>query len=192
LQTILAFISVVAAAIAFGQVYLMRSTAHGALLYDVIRRQGEQALRDDRSRLYALAAKPFESWSAEEYKCVERVATVLDQVGFLLKHRYVTMRSFLTWHEQVVLCFQVAQPLIAYRRSQEKVPELFLHFEWLARYLFLAAARRAWWGRRSWTKLQARTDGITNTFDLTEVASTRRADVPGADCNNPESSLGRR
>ncbi|GLY38374.1 hypothetical protein Amsp01_043980 [Amycolatopsis sp. NBRC 101858] len=185
MQTIAALISVLAAAIAFGQVHLMRNSAHGSLLNEMLRWQGAQDLRDDRARMYGLASKPFESWSAEEYRCVERVATVLDQIGFLVKHRYVTIRAFLTWHSQVVLCFQIADPLISYRRSSENVPELFLNFEWLARRSLKATRQRAWWHQRSWQRLQAQTPTLTTTFDLTEVSSTRRTDNRTAVFNGP-------
>ncbi|MBB5850553.1 hypothetical protein ACFQ05_32740 [Amycolatopsis umgeniensis] len=178
MQMIAALISVLAAAIAFGQVHLMRNTAHGELLNEMLRWQGAQGLRDNRARMYGIASKPFETWTAEEYRCVERVSTVLDQIGFLVKHRYVTMRAFLTWHSQVVLCFQIAHPLISYRRSEENVPELFLNFEWLARWSLEATRRRAWWHKRGWRRLQERTSTLTTTFDLAEISSTRRTDEP--------------
>src|SRR6266545_3733772 len=142
MQTVLALISVLAAGISFSQVYLMRSTAHGELLYEVMRIQGEQNYRDDRARVYTLARKPFESWTPDEYQCVERVATRLDQVGFLVKHRYVAMRAFSTWHSQLALCYQITEPLVTYRRMSEKMPSLYLHFEWLARKSIRARERR--------------------------------------------------
>lgn len=174
MQTVLALISVLAAGIAFSQVYLMRSTAHGELLYEVMRTQGEQDYRDDRARVYALARKPFERWTPDEYECVERVATRLDQVGFLVKYRYVTMRAFSTWHSQLALLYQIIEPLIAYRRTSEKMPSLYLHFEWLARKSFRARERRAWWDRRSWRRLQRQTATLSTMFELNDITSTRR------------------
>jgi hypothetical protein len=175
MEIVLSLISVAAAALA---VHLMRSTAHGALLYELIRRQSEPRLRDDRARVYALASKPFASWTHDEYLCVERVATVLDQVGFLLKHRYVTMRAFMTWYSQVVLCYQIAKPLIDSRRHKEGVPVLFLHFEWLARKCHRTRKSKFWWERRSWDRLRDETATLPSAFELGRVISTRPPTAP--------------
>ena len=104
------------------------------------------------------------------------VATVMDQVGFLLKHRYVTMRAFMTWYSQVVLCYQIAEPLILYRREEE-VPALFLHFEWLARRCHRAGTTKVWWERRAWRRLREQTSTLPTTFEVGKVMFTRRGAV---------------
>jgi hypothetical protein len=131
---------------------------HGDSLNRLLDAFTSREAREERAKVYALAQKPLETWTRDEYITAERVASTYAQLGFLMKHGYLRGYAFLDWWtDETIAAFQIIEPLIQRRREVEHVPAHFIYFEWLARRAYERRTRPRWFERPSWARLKART-----------------------------------
>jgi len=171
LQAVTIAIALAAAIVASVQVIIMRRTSRGDLLRTVGNDLNSPQMRRDRTRVYTLAGKPLDEWSPEDRQAAEQVAAGFATMGLLIRHGYVEDEGYSYWSHNVVLCYQIIEPLIIRRREAENVPSHFIYFEWLARTAYQHLERGApWWMKSPIRKLRERTSGVSAYYDLTMIA----------------------
>jgi hypothetical protein len=171
-QALLVAIALAAALFTYLQVMVTRQTSRGDLLRSVGNDLNAPQMRQDRSRVYSLAGKPLNEWTSEDRQAAEQVAAGFATMGLLVRHGYIEDEGYSYWSHNVVLCYQIIEPLIEQRRQAENVPSHFIYFEWLARTAYEHLHKRAtWWMKPSLQKLRLRTVDILNYYDLARIAA---------------------
>jgi hypothetical protein len=133
-------------------------------------------MRQNRGHVYSLAGKALNDWTAEDCKAAEQVAAGFATMGLLVRHGYIEAEGYSYWSHNVVLCYQIIEPLIERRREAENVPSHFIYFEWLARTAFEHLQKETlWWMKPSLREFRRRTSGVSNYYDLTRVAAAHSA-----------------
>lgn len=171
-QALLVVIAIAAALFAYLQVAVVRQASRGDLLRSVGNDLNAPKMRQDRARVYSLAGKPLNEWSAEDRQAAEQVAAGFAIMGLLVRHGYVENEGYSYWSHNVVLCYQIIEPLIEQRRQAENVPSHFIYFEWLARTAYEHLQKgNPWWMKPSLQKLRKRTLGVSSYYDLARIAA---------------------
>jgi hypothetical protein len=171
-QALLVVIAIAAAFFAYLQVTVARQASRGDLLRSVGNDLNAPKMRQDRGRVYSLAGKPLNEWTAEDRQAAEQVAAGFAIMGLLVRHGYVENEGYSYWSHNVVLCYQIIEPLIEQRRQAENVPSHFIYFEWLARTAYEHLEKEnPWWMKPSLQKLRGRTPGVSSYYDLARIAA---------------------
>jgi hypothetical protein len=181
-QILFVAIAVAAALFTYLQVKVAHQTSRGDLLRSVGNDLNAPRMRQDRTRVYSLANKPLDEWTAEDRQAAEQVAAGFATMGLLVRHGYVEDEGYSYWSHNVVLCYQITEPLIEQRRQAENVPSHFIYFEWLARTAYEHLQKGTpWWMKPSLQKLRQRTSGVSNYYDLTRISAAHSpSNVPSA------------
>jgi hypothetical protein len=171
-QALLIAIAVAAALFAYLQVMVARQTSRGDLLRSIGNDLNTPRMRQDRGRVYSLAGKPLSEWTEEDRRAAEQVAAGFATMGLLIHRGYVEDEGYSYWSHNVVLCYQIIEPLIEQRRKAENVPSHFIYFEWLARTAYEHLQKGTpWWMKPSLQKLRQRTSGVSTYYDLAQIAA---------------------
>jgi hypothetical protein len=175
-EALLVTIAVAAAVFAYFQVIVTRQTSRGDLLRSIGNDLNSPKMRHDRGRVYSLAGKPLDEWTREDRQAAEQVAAGFATMGLLVRHGYVEDEGYSYWSHNVVLCYQIIEPLIEQRRQAENVPSHFIYFEWLARTAYQHLQKETpWWMKSSLQKLRRSTSGVSSYYDLARIATAHPA-----------------